>query len=93
MTTAEREMRTPHRSTMAANSKGATPVNLKNRDAHPITAPNHSWFTSPARSHANAGKGRELPLHLVQLILSHVRLPARGARRRETAAAYDFIDS
>jgi hypothetical protein len=40
----------------------------------PITVPLHSWFTSPARSHPNALHAKELPLHLIQLILTHVRL-------------------
>jgi hypothetical protein len=43
----------------------------------PITAPIHSWFTSPARSHPNAAQAKELPLHLIQLILSHVRIATR----------------
>ncbi|KAF1937488.1 hypothetical protein EJ02DRAFT_55076 [Clathrospora elynae] len=38
----------------------------------PITAPVHSWFTSPARSHPNAAQAKELPLHLVHLILTYL---------------------
>lgn len=34
--------------------------------------PHHSWLTSPARSHTAQAQGRELPLHLVALILSYV---------------------
>lgn len=37
----------------------------------PITAPIHSWFTSPARSAPNTAQAKELPLHLIQLILTH----------------------
>lgn len=43
------------------------------QNERPITAPIHSWFTSPARSHPNAAQAKELPLHLIQLILTHVR--------------------
>jgi hypothetical protein len=39
----------------------------------PITAPVHSLLTSPARSHPNAAHAKELPLHLILLILSYVR--------------------
>lgn len=38
----------------------------------PITAPRHAFFTSPARSYAAPGQGKELPLHLIQLILEYV---------------------
>lgn len=40
----------------------------------PITAPVHAWFTSPARSHPNAAQAKELPLHLIQLILTYVHI-------------------
>jgi hypothetical protein len=39
---------------------------------HEPPGPGHSWFTSTARS-TNAVDGKELPLHLIQLILTHVR--------------------
>jgi hypothetical protein len=48
----------------------------------PLTAPIHTWFTSPARSHPNAAQAKELPLHLIQLILSYV-----GALRRLAMSA------
>ena len=42
----------------------------------PITAQAHLWSTSPARSHLNTAQTKELPLHLIQLILTYVRLAA-----------------
>jgi hypothetical protein len=39
----------------------------------PITAPIHTFLTSPARSHPNAAHAKELPLHLILRILDHVR--------------------
>lgn len=54
------------------------PINYKERI--PVTAPHHGWLTSPARSHSGAGQGTELPLHLIALILNHVRVPSRGCR-------------
>ncbi|KAF1962072.1 hypothetical protein CC80DRAFT_400723 [Byssothecium circinans] len=51
----------------------------------PITAPRHGWFTSPARSHANAGMGKELPLHLIQLILEYLDDAADLARITRTS--------
>jgi len=48
------------------------PVNTFGPGERPITAPIHSWFTSPARSHPNAAQAKELPLHLIQLILTYV---------------------
>ncbi len=46
----------------------------------PITAPGHLWLTSPACLHTNASangltaQAKELPLHLILLILTHVPL-------------------
>ena len=37
-----------------------------------IATPMHTFFTSPARSHPDAAQAKELPLHLIHLILSHV---------------------
>ncbi|KAE8849549.1 hypothetical protein PTNB73_10490 [Pyrenophora teres f. teres] len=37
----------------------------------PLTVPVHAWFTSPARSHADLTHAKELPLHLIHLILSY----------------------
>ena len=42
----------------------------------PITAPVHTFLTSPARSHPNAAHAKELPLHLILRILDYVRCPA-----------------
>lgn len=50
-------------------SKSGIPI----LEPRPITAPVHSWFTSPARTHPNAAQAKELPLHLIQLILTYVR--------------------
>ena len=66
----------------APNPKAAIHVNMKDR--HPITAPYHGWFTSPARSHADVQKGKELPLHLVALILSYVGAASRGGIANQT---------
>jgi hypothetical protein len=57
---------------MPAASPSAAAIHVNMRDRTPITAPHHGWFTSPARSHADVQKGKELPLHLVALILSYV---------------------
>jgi hypothetical protein len=64
-------------------------THVESRDEHagpaftaPIMAPIHTWFTSPARSHPNAAQAKELPLHLIQLILSYV-----GALRRLAMSA------
>lgn len=56
----------------------------------PITAPIHTWFTSPARSHPNAAQAKELPLHLIQLILTYVRAVACSAVFH-MRPAYDLI--
>jgi hypothetical protein len=63
----------PRRTRAETNGEHAAP---------PITAPIHTWFTSPARSHPNAAQAKELPLHLIQLILSYV-----GALRRLAMSA------
>ncbi|KAF2654000.1 hypothetical protein K491DRAFT_717537 [Lophiostoma macrostomum CBS 122681] len=52
--------------------KSARPVHVNLQNRVPITSPHHSWFTSPARSHTNIAKGKELPLNLIALILSHL---------------------
>ncbi|KAF1995561.1 hypothetical protein P154DRAFT_556731 [Amniculicola lignicola CBS 123094] len=54
-------------------------------------APHHSWFTSPARSHANAGQGTELPLHLIQLILDHLDNVADLARCTRTSRLFYYM--
>ncbi|KAL5114006.1 hypothetical protein ACEQ8H_008111 [Pleosporales sp. CAS-2024a] len=57
----------------------------------PITAPMHSWFTSPARSHPNAAQAKELPLHLIQLILSHLDNAADLARITRTSRLFYYM--
>ncbi|KAF2014883.1 hypothetical protein BU24DRAFT_349084 [Aaosphaeria arxii CBS 175.79] len=57
----------------------------------PITAPHHGWFTSPARSHASSGNGRELPLHLIALILSHLDDAADLARVTRTSRVFYYM--
>lgn len=43
-------------------------------DGMPLTAPVHTFFTSPTRSHPDATHAKELPLHLVHLILTYVSM-------------------
>ncbi|KAH6625206.1 hypothetical protein C7974DRAFT_395641 [Boeremia exigua] len=57
----------------------------------PITAPRHSWFTSPARSHPNAAQAKELPLHLIQLILTHLDDVADLARITRTSRLFYYM--
>ncbi|CAI6332620.1 unnamed protein product [Periconia digitata] len=57
---------------------------------HP-NAPHHSWFTSPARSHANYGQGKELPLHLIQLILEHLDDAGDLARVTRTSRLFYYM--
>ncbi|KAH7068018.1 tyrosyl-DNA phosphodiesterase-domain-containing protein [Paraphoma chrysanthemicola] len=57
-------------STSSTKAAGSIRVGESN-----ISVPFHSWFTSPARSHPNAAQAKELPLHLIQLILTHVCRP------------------
>tara|TARA_R110002003_G_scaffold61_2_gene5519 strand:- start:27236 stop:27484 length:249 start_codon:yes stop_codon:yes gene_type:complete len=65
---------TPHSHHPPGASKSTPTPNAPNAALH-LGAPFHSWFTSPARSHPNAAQAKELPLHLIQLILTHVRPP------------------
>ncbi|KAH7380522.1 hypothetical protein DE146DRAFT_302464 [Phaeosphaeria sp. MPI-PUGE-AT-0046c] len=58
---------------------------------HPITAPVHSWLTSPARSHPNAAQAKELPLHLIQLILTHLDDVADLARITRTSRLFYYM--
>ncbi|CAO2651772.1 Nn.00g000550.m01.CDS01 [Neocucurbitaria sp. VM-36] len=57
----------------------------------PITAPIHSWFTSPARSHPNAAQAKELPLHLIQLILTHLDDAGDLARVTRTSRLFYYM--
>ena len=59
----------------------------------PITAPIHSWFTSPARSHPTAAQAKELPLHLIQLILTYVRAIVHRQSRRLQMSSSDADQS
>jgi hypothetical protein len=59
--------------------------------APPITAPIHTWFTSPARSHPDAAQAKELPLHLIQLILSHLDDAADLARITRTSRLFYYM--
>ncbi|KAH7402939.1 hypothetical protein BKA66DRAFT_404599 [Pyrenochaeta sp. MPI-SDFR-AT-0127] len=57
----------------------------------PITAPIHSWFTSPARSHPNAAQAKELPLHLIQLILTYLDDVGDLARITRTSRLFYYM--
>lgn len=59
--------------------------------SQPITAPVHSWLTSPARSHPNAAQAKELPLHLIQLILTHLDDAADLARITRTSRLFYYM--
>ncbi|KAF1833404.1 hypothetical protein BDW02DRAFT_570073 [Decorospora gaudefroyi] len=61
------------------------------RHDRPITAPVHAWFTSPARSHPNAAQAKELPLHLIQLILSHLDHVGDLARITRTSRLFYYM--
>ncbi|KAF2643718.1 hypothetical protein P280DRAFT_487666 [Massarina eburnea CBS 473.64] len=58
---------------------------------HPLTAPRHGWFTSPARSHASSGYRKELPLHLIQLILEYLDDAADLARVTRTSRLFYYM--
>ncbi|KAF1927525.1 uncharacterized protein M421DRAFT_101516 [Didymella exigua CBS 183.55] len=57
----------------------------------PITAPIHSWFTSPARTQPNAAQAKELPLHLIQLILTHLDHVGDLARITRTSRLFYYM--
>ncbi|KAF7680158.1 hypothetical protein GT037_001809 [Alternaria burnsii] len=57
----------------------------------PITAPLHTWFTSPARSHSNLAQAKELPLHLIQLILTHLDDVGDLARITRTSRLFYYM--
>jgi hypothetical protein len=61
------------------------------RAAPPITAPIHTWLTSPARSHPNAAQAKELPLHLIQVILSYLDNAADLARITRTSRLFYYM--
>ncbi|KAF9692940.1 hypothetical protein EKO04_009046 [Ascochyta lentis] len=75
-----------------------TPADAREEASHnfyraerPITAPIHTWFTSPARSHPNAAHAKELPLHLIQLILTHLDNAADLARITRTSRLFYYM--
>ncbi|KAK7186048.1 hypothetical protein PSPO01_07860 [Paraphaeosphaeria sporulosa] len=82
----------------ATTSTSNTPSGKESQYSHfadtsrgpPITAPSHSWFTSPARSHAS-GQGKELPLHLIQLILEYLDDAADLARVTRTSRLFYYM--
>lgn len=80
------------RSNAAASASAATAAQNLHFTARPITAPIHSWLTSPARSHPNAAQAKELPLHLIQLILTYVRAVACIHMRRPMTS-YSLLDT
>ncbi|KAF2733893.1 hypothetical protein EJ04DRAFT_535219 [Polyplosphaeria fusca] len=54
-------------------------------------APQHGWLTSPARSQASSGAGKELPLHLITLILSHLDSVADLARVTRSSRLFYYM--
>jgi hypothetical protein len=75
-----------------ASASAATASQNFHNTVRPITAPIHTWFTSPARSHPNAAQAKELPLHLIQLILTYVRAVACIHMRR-SMTSYSLLDT
>lgn len=70
----------------------ATPQpSTNNARGPPVTAPVHAWFTSPARSHSNYGQSKELPLHLIQLILEYLDDVADLARVTRTSRLFYYM--
>jgi hypothetical protein len=59
--------------------------------APPISAPVHGFLTSPARSHSGHGQGKELPLHLIQLILEYLDDVADLARVTRTSRLFYYM--
>lgn len=88
---------TPARRDATASASAVRASQNFYREERPITAPIHGWFTSPARSHPNAAQAKELPLHLIQLILTYVRRPCSlepmslSMPESMSAAAYDLM--
>ncbi|KAF2865418.1 hypothetical protein BDV95DRAFT_612568 [Massariosphaeria phaeospora] len=66
-------------------------IALSVKDGIPITAPHHSWFTSPASSHTNHGRRKELPLHLLHLILEYLDDVADLARITRTSRLFYYM--
>ncbi|EOA84475.1 uncharacterized protein SETTUDRAFT_132500 [Exserohilum turcica Et28A] len=51
----------------------------------------HTFFTSPARSHPDAAQAKELPLHLIHLILSHLDHVGDLARVTRTSRLFYYM--
>jgi hypothetical protein len=82
----------PARRTPAdATASAATISQNFHNTERPITAPIHTWFTSPARSHPNAAQAKELPLHLIQLILTHLDNVGDLARITRTSRLFYYM--
>ncbi|KAF3010063.1 hypothetical protein E8E13_011565 [Curvularia kusanoi] len=77
--------------TASASASAATASHDFHRAERPITAPIHSWFTSPARSHPNAAQAKELPLHLIQLILNYLDDVGDLARITRTSRLFYYM--
>ncbi|KAG9204359.1 hypothetical protein G6514_001433 [Epicoccum nigrum] len=75
----------------ASASSAATASHNFHRTERPITAPIHTWFTSPARSHPNAAQAKELPLHLIQLILTYLDHVGDLARITRTSRLFYYM--
>ncbi|KAJ4354879.1 hypothetical protein N0V95_003413 [Ascochyta clinopodiicola] len=75
----------------SAFASAATASHNFHRTERPITAPIHTWFTSPARSHPNAAQAKELPLHLIQLILTHLDHVGDLARITRTSRLFYYM--
>ncbi|KAI4621297.1 uncharacterized protein J4E87_006925 [Alternaria ethzedia] len=56
-----------------------------------MAAPLHTWFTSPARTHSNLAQAKELPLHLIQLILTHLDDVGDLARITRTSRLFYYM--
>ncbi|KAL1601211.1 hypothetical protein SLS59_005363 [Nothophoma quercina] len=74
-----------------ATSSAATASHQFRNAERPITAPIHTWFTSPARSHPNAAQAKELPLHLIQLILTYLDDVGDLARITRTSRLFYYM--
>ncbi|KAF2123187.1 hypothetical protein BDV96DRAFT_562084 [Lophiotrema nucula] len=74
-----------------APANGSIDARIHLQHRQPITAPHHGWLTSPARSHATSGQGKELPLQLIQLIISHLDNVADLARITRTSRLFYYM--
>ncbi|KAF2743392.1 hypothetical protein M011DRAFT_410582 [Sporormia fimetaria CBS 119925] len=61
------------------------------RAGPPPTAPQQGWFKSPARHHAAQAHGRDLPLHLIALILSYLDDVGDLARVTRTSRLFYYM--